>query len=172
VLLFADSVDDFWIQVGHKYKEFNFKSVTAADIDLSMDSADEKVEDSAETKTLLNLFRETLGGKVKDVKISKKLDSSPVCLAVGAGDMSMRMERFLRDQKQIPQDMPITAKILEINPNHSLIKSIESKGDSPEMRDLISLLFDQAMIAEGETVSDIKAFSQRLSHFLEKALVA
>jgi molecular chaperone HtpG len=120
----------------------------------------------------LELFKTELGDKVKDVRVSKKLDSSPVCLAVGAGDLDMRMERFLRDQKQIPEGAPMTAKILEINPHHKLIESINSKGDTPEVRDLINLLFDQAMISEGEGVNDIKAFSQRLSHFLEKALVA
>jgi molecular chaperone HtpG len=88
----------------------------------------------------------------------------------------MRMERFLRDQKQLPENAPTTAKILEINPHHKLIESLNrnlnSGGDTPEVRDLINLLFDQAMIAEGENLSDIKAFSQRLNHFLEKALAA
>ena len=171
VLLFNDSVDDFWIQVGHKYKDVEFKSVTRADIDLE-ETEEEKAEDSGDHATLVELFKAELGDKVKDVKVSKKLDSSPVCLAVAAGDMEMRMERFLRDQKQLPQDAPITAKILEINPTHKLIEAIEAKGDTVEVRDLINLLFDQAMIAEGENVNDIKAFSSRMSHFLEKALVA
>jgi molecular chaperone HtpG len=171
VLLFNDSVDDFWVQVGHEYKGKQFKSVTRADIELE-ETEEEKAEEKNDYATLLELFRTELGDKVKDVRVSKKLDSSPVCLAVAAGDLDMRMERFLHDQKQIPEGSPMTAKILEINPHHKLIESINSKGDTPEVRDLINLLFDQAMIAEGENVSDIKAFSQRLSHFLEKALVA
>ena len=172
VLLFSDSVDDFWVQVGHKYKDLDFKSVTAADVELDAETEEEKAEESDEIKDVVALFKTALEGKVKDVKISKKLDSSPVCLAVGAGDMSMRMERFLRDQKQLPEGAPSAAKILEINPNHALIKIVESKGDSPEVRDLINMLFDQALIAEGENVTDIKGFTARLSHFLEKALAA
>jgi len=171
VLLFNDSVDDFWVQVGHEYKGKQFKSVTRADIELE-ETAEEKTEEKGDFVTLLELFKTELGDKVKDVRISKKLDSSPVCLAVAAGDLDMRMERFLRDQKQIPEGAPLTAKILEINPHHKLIESLNKKGDTPEVRDLINLLFDQAMISEGENVSDIKAFSQRLSHFLEKALAA
>ena len=168
VLLFNDSVDDFWVQVGHEYKGKQFKSVTRADIELEENAA----EESPTHTDLLALFKAELGDKVKDVRVSKKLDSSPVCLAVAAGDLDMRMERFLRDQKQLPEGAPMTAKILEINPNHALIMAMELRGDCTEVRDLINLLLDQAMIAEGENVSDIKAFSQRLSHFLEKGLAA
>jgi len=171
VLLFNDSVDDFWVQVGHEYKGKQFKSVTRVDIELE-ETEEEKAEETGDHADLLALFKAELGNKVKDVRVSKKLDSSPVCLAVAAGDMDMRMERYLRDQKQLPQDAPMTAKILEINPHHALIKAIEAKGDVPEVRDLINLLLDQAMIAEGETVNDIKSFSSRMSHFLAKALAA
>ena len=105
-----------------------------------------------------------MGDKVKDVKISKKLDSSPVCLAVDSASMDIRMERYLLEQKQI---LSGSAKILEINPNHKIIKSLNEKLANStaelEVVDSIKTLFDQACIVEVETIVDIKDFSRRLN---------
>lgn len=175
VLLFNDSVDNFWVQVGAEYKEKQFKSVTRADIDLEdLDTAEEGEEKKVKKPTkkveeLVGLFKAELGEKVRDVKISHKLESAPVCLAIAEGDMDMGMERFLRDQKQIPQG---SAKILEVNPNHKLIKTLSKAEDNKETRDLINLLFAQALVIEGEDVTDIKGFSERMNYFLSKALAA
>lgn len=170
VLLFTDSVDDFWIQAGHKYKDKEFKSVTRSDIDLGADEKSEDEDnktDSEELNKLIEHFKTELGESVKDVRVSKKLESSPVCLAIGEGDMDIKMERFLLEQKQLPQG---SAKILEINPSHALINRMSEMTDMQEVGDLIHLLFDQALIQEGESISDIKAFSDRLNKFLGKAV--
>ena len=171
VLLLNDSVDNFWLQVGPEYKGKKFKSVTNADI--NFDEEDENQESGKENQEendkLVEMFKAELGDKVKDVRISKKLESTPVCLAIADGDMDMKMEKFLREQKQLPN---ASAKILEINPNHELIKSLGNASDVQEANNLINLLFDQAMIQEGENIADIKGFSDRLGHFLKKAMAA
>jgi molecular chaperone HtpG len=167
ILFFTDTVDDFWVNVAYDYKGKHFKSATRSDI--ALDDI-EKVAENSEIDPLIALFKNELGDKVKDVRISKKLESSPVCLAIGEGDMDMRMERFLRDQKQLPQGT--TAKILEINPNHQLIKHLAEKGETQEVRDSIHLLFEQALILEGESLPDLRGFSERFNQFLEKALAA
>lgn len=177
VLLFTDTVDDFWVNVNGNYKGIDIKSVTRSNIDLG----DKKEGDASEAEkskeeqkdgsydNLIAYFKTSLGTLVKDVKISKKLTSSPACLAVADGAMDIRMERFLIEQKQLAS---ATAKILEVNPDHKIVKKIVSdmadKNKEEENNQLIHLLYDQACIIEGEPVSDVSAFSRRLNSILER----
>jgi molecular chaperone HtpG len=188
VLFLTDAVDDFWVTVTNQYKEKEFGSITRADIDLEnidkekpektdededAPKKDEKIKDvtNSEFEGLIKEIKEILGNKVKDVKISKKLTDSPVCLAVDAGSMDIRMERYLMEQKQI---MAVSAKILEINPHHIIIKSLNKNfadhSKLQENKDTIKTLFDQACIIEGEPIDDIKDFSARLNKLI-KAVV-
>lgn len=177
VLLFTDTVDDFWVNVNGRYKGAEMKSVTRSDIDLEEDSSDkkkeEKKEDEAKNHELLtSYFKESLGDLVKDVKISKKLTSTPACLAVADGAMDIRMERYLIEQKQLAS---ASAKILEINPNHKIVakiaKEASQKNKDEENKQLVHLLYDQACIIEGEPVADTGAFSSRLNSLLERVEV-
>ena len=174
VLLFTDTVDDFWVNVNGNYKEVEIKSVTRSDIDLN--NATDVKEDKDANKpvekgheALVKYFKESLGTLVKEVKISKKLASTPACLAVADGSMDIRMERYLIEQKQL---LGASAKILEINPNHHIIKKIsleiDDKNKDEENKELIHLLYDQACIIEGEPVYDVSAFSKRLNSLFEK----
>jgi molecular chaperone HtpG len=174
VLLFTDHVDDFWVSVNSQYKEYEVKSATRSDI------APENINDTSEQKditsefheNLVNYFKECLGNTIKDVKISKKLTSSPVCLVVDQNSMDIRMERFLVEQKQLNK---ISAKILEINPCHKIIKKIElDLGDENKRStnsELVKLLFDQACILEGEVIKDSPSFSKRLIDIIEKSII-
>lgn len=162
VLLFTDSVDDFWVNIVGKYGDYEFKSVTRSESeDSSEDSEDAKLSESHQK--LIAFIKDVLGDKVKDVRISKKLTESPVCLAVSEGAMDMRMERFLLEQKQIRAG---TAKILEINPNHKIVTNIENNIGKDIASDLVVLLFDQACIIEGEQVHDVSSFAKRLNKLL------
>jgi molecular chaperone HtpG len=174
VLLFTDTVDDFWVNVNGRYKDIELKSVTRSDIDLDNKSEANKEKESSQKdkskhEEVVSYFRDTLGALVKDVKISKKLTSSPACLAVSDGAMDIRMERYLIEQKQLAG---ATAKILEINPNHKVVIKIQNDLGKKTMQDeneqLVHLLYDQACIIEGEPVSDAGAFSKRLNNLLEK----
>lgn len=184
VLFLTDTVDDFWVTVNNQYKEKEFQSINRSDVDLET-IGQEKKSDSDEEKTdhkkaqenvtnselnnLIAKIKETLGDKIKDVKISKKLSSSPVCLAVDAGSMDIRMERYLMEQKQI---LSTSAKILEINPQHQIIKSLNEKlsseQNSAEVADTIKTLFDQACIIEGEPIADSQDFSRRLNYLMTR----
>lgn len=181
VLFLTDTVDDFWVTTTNEYKEKDFQSITRSDIDLEnigkekKDENDEDEEKKPEVKDVTNSeldglvakIKAVLGDKVKDVKISKKLDASPVCLAVDSASMDIRMERYLLEQKQI---LSGSAKILEINPNHKIIKSLNQKltnsQDESQIVDSIKTLFDQACIVEGEPIADIKDFSRRLNSLM------
>lgn len=180
VIVLADSVDDFWVNVVFEYQGIPFKSVTKAGSDL--DNAEEKKEEKAEDKKepqnentdkLIELIKETLGGKISEARVTKRLSESPVCITVPEHGMEIRLERFMVENKQIAGS---TAKIFEINPEHCIIKKLSSDitNDAlkPKIKDTILLLFDQANIVEGEPVPDIKSFTQKLNKLIEQSLAA
>jgi molecular chaperone HtpG len=176
VLLMNDHVDDFWVNVVFEYKGKKFKSVTRSDIDLDTiseakdDKKPEEKSDSEAVKKLCARMQEILGDKVKEVRTTGKLTDSAVCLGVQEGAMDFRFERFLIEQKQLPA---AAAKILEVNPSHAIIKALARKADStPELEDAVWLLFDQARLLEGESLSDPASFTRRLQGFVEKSLAA
>ncbi|WP_341756615.1 MULTISPECIES: molecular chaperone HtpG [unclassified Candidatus Tisiphia] len=174
VLLFTDTVDDFWVNVNSSYKGYAIKSVTRSDIDL--EKSEQKTEDIKENNDeyakLTGYFKEILGNSVKDVRISKKLTSSPACLVVGDGAMDIRMERFLIEQKQL---MAASAKILELNPKHKIIEKINadiiSNNKDSVNEELVKLMYDQACILEGEPVNDTGGFAKRLNDMVQKAIL-
>ncbi|WP_341751129.1 molecular chaperone HtpG [Candidatus Tisiphia endosymbiont of Piscicola geometra] len=174
VLLFTDTVDDFWVNVNSSYKGYAIKSVTRSDIDL--EKSEQKTEDIKENNDeyakLTEYFKEILGNLVKDVRISKKLTSSPACLVVGDGAMDIRMERFLIEQKQL---MAASAKILELNPKHKIIEKINadiiSNNKDSANEELVKLMYDQACILEGEPVNDTGGFAKRLNDMVQKAIL-
>jgi len=185
VLLMCDPVDEFWVPAVGNYQDKPFKSVTRGDIDLdkvepeSEDKDDTDKKQKAKKKVtagmgdLIAACKVALGDQVKDVKVSERLTDSPVCLISGAGDMDIHMERMLRQHKQLAEGTP---RILEINPDHPLIAKLakaakDGKGADGLMTDAALLLFDQARIVEGETVSDPAAFARRMSAMMERGVI-
>ncbi len=174
VLLFTDTVDDFWVNVMHEFKGKEIKSVTRSGIELDKilkpktegeEESKEEVKLSLHEQTLVDFFKKTLGSIIMDAKISGKLVDSPVCLSVAEGAMDIRMERYLKDQKQIGTSF---AKIIEINANHPIIDKIRKAIDKNDAlaEELVLALFDQACIIEGEPVADMAAFSKRMNSLL------
>lgn len=177
VLFLTDAVDEFWVTVALPYKEKEFQSINRHDVDLeSIEKTEEKSEEKEEIKDvtasnfegLISFIKETLGEKIVDARISKKLTDSPVCLAVNAGSMDIRLERFLLEQKQIQAG---TAKIFEINANNPIIKNLNEnyvkEEKQNEVRDTISTLFDLACVIEDEPIKDAKDFSRRLQSLMK-----
>lgn len=179
VLYLTDAVDEFWVTVALPYKEKEFQSINRHDVDLKdiekkpeEKSDEEKVEEikdvtSSEFEGLTKFIKEILGEKVKEVRISKKLTDSPVCLAVDAGSMDIRLERFLLEQKQIQAG---SAKIFEINPSNSIIKNLNNDYQDTAKRqavlDRVNTLFDVACIIEDEPIKDAKDFSRRIQSLM------
>lgn len=176
VLLFVDTVDDFWVNVMHTYKDKELKSVTRSGIELDKilnpkkEEGEDKKEEvlTDEAQKLTDYFKKILGSTIMDAKISGKLVDSPVCLAVAEGAMDIRMERYLKDQKQLGNSF---AKILEINMHHPIINKISdaiARGDTSFSEELVLALFDQACIIEGEPIADMSAFSKRMNNLLAR----
>jgi molecular chaperone HtpG len=176
VLLFVDTVDDFWVNVVNNYQDKELKSVTRSGIELDKilqpkkdeeeNKAEEKLND--QDQMLIDHFKKTLGNLIMDAKVSGKLVDSPVCLTVAEGAMDIRMERYLKDQKQIGKSF---AKILEINMQHPIINKIckaIAQEDYSFAEELELALFDQACIIEGEPLNDMSAFSKRMTNLLTR----
>ena len=173
VLLLTDPVDSFWVRTALGYEGKPFKSVTqgAADLDLIAlkDEAKAEAVDDASTAVLAAALKQALGEKVKDVRASKRLTDSAVCI-VNDSMMDRTLEKLLSRQQD--SGVSVSAPILEINPSHALIKALaalaQSKG-AASVEDAAQLLLDQAFIIEGEQVPDPAGFARRFGAVMAKA---
>ena len=150
VLLLTDPIDEFWTQTLGTYKTFAVKHVSQADIDLSFKREGQKAEEG-DLKKLTDLLGEMFKNEVGKVTTTDKLTKSPVSLTVEAGQMSIHLERLMRNHQQ--QTAFASTRILELNPYHPLIiRLAEAMGDEalkPKVEEVARLLLDQAKIADG-----------------------
>ena len=167
VLLLTDPVDSFWVRTVMGYEGKPFISVTqgAGDIDAikPADAPKEDIKTGDSTDALILKIKAALGDKVKDVRVSKRLTESAVCL-VNDAMMDRNLERLLSRQKD--SGVSVSAPVLEINAGHALIKAL---ANSDDVADAAQLLLDQAYILEGEQVADPAGFARRLGTVMQKA---
>ncbi len=173
VLLLSESIDSFWTNIVTDFNGKKFKSVTQSSNDLnkiieenskSGDKTQEEDQSHKNHDSLLALLKLNLKDHVKDVKISKRLVESPVCLIADETSMDMNVEKLLQQQGRLNE---VSKKILEINPEHELLKTIsdlsKEKNAAKLLEDASFLLLDQARILEGEPPLDTQGFAKRLS---------
>jgi len=185
VLLLSDPIDDFWIpSMFEGYEGKQFSSITRGSADLDGMEADAKKNEKkpsdksknskkgSDLSLLIASIKLTLGETVKDVRESNRLTDSACCLVADDGDMDMNLERILRQHQQVQDAAP---RVLEVNPKHPLIlglaKKIKKEKTGQGIEEAALLLFDQARILDGEPVTDVKAFAQRLSKVMEAGFV-
>ncbi len=176
VLLLTDPVDEFWIPAVAEFEGKPFRSVTRGGADLDqVAKADGESKDAAPqpagTDALVALLRLELKDAVKDVRTSQRLTDSAVCLVADEGDLDIRLERLLKQHKQIDAG---AKRVLEINPAHALIAGLSGRvaagGNGTELADAAWLLLDQARILQGEPVADPTAFARRLAGVMQRSL--
>ncbi|MFD1736488.1 molecular chaperone HtpG [Bacillus salitolerans] len=160
ILYFIDEIDEFAIRMLMNYKEKDFKSVSSGDLGIDADDNKEQSEEiNNENKDLLEYMKKVLSSKVKDVRVSKRLKSHPVCLTT-EGEISIEMEKIL---KAMPNnnDNVKADKVLEINPNHEVFQSIKKAFETDKAKvDLFtSLLYNQALLIEGLPLEDPVEFT-------------
>lgn len=169
VLLFTDDIDEFMVNILIKYNDIEFKNVAQGDLDLIDESETEKLEElQKEKQSLLDIIKESLSDKVSDVKLSKRLKDSPVCLVSGEG-LSMEMEKVL---KNLPTNPDVKAsKILEINPNHELLKILEKVYESnpDKVKEYAKILYSQALLIEGLPLDNPVEFSNLMVQLMVDA---
>jgi len=176
VLILDDPVDSFWTSATPSFKEKDFKSVTRGADDLeSMDGKKKDEKDKKEDKSadpLIILLKDKLKDKVKDVRTSSRLTDSPACLVSDESAMDPQLEKILQQHNQLNQG--VSLKIMEINPNHKLIKKLtkmsKSKDSLGKVEDVALLLYEQSRIVEGDKPSDPIAFSKKLIETLTSSI--
>ncbi|MEX0923511.1 MAG: molecular chaperone HtpG [Rhodovibrionaceae bacterium] len=179
VLLLTDPVDDFWVPSVGSYEETLLSSVTRAGTEFEQkdeqpETASEDGKDSQgaapEIEKVIAFMKQTLKDDVKDVRRSKRLANSPVCLVADDGDLDLHLARVLSQHREIDA---AAQRVLEINPNHALIRQLSSRlegADKDGLADAARLLLDQARILEGEPLPDPGGFSRRLAACMERGL--
>ena len=174
VLLLVDRIDE-WV-VGHLH-EFDGKPLASAasaapDLASPIETPEKAATESAYKGTLEHL-RKQLAGKIESARVSLRLTDSPACLVAGEYGMSLRMGRIL---KQAGQTNPFaTLPVLEVNPKHPLIERLRSSGDGGDeagFADLASILYDQALLAEGGELEDPATFVRRINALIVAGLPA
>jgi molecular chaperone HtpG len=167
VLLFADRVDEWLTNSLTEFDGKSLQSVAKGDLDLGELADEEEKKAQEETDKnfadLVERVKTNLGDKVKDVRITHRLTDSPACLVVDDMDMSANLERML---KAAGQEVGGTKPIFEINPEHPMVVRLKDESDDARFGDWSSILFDQALLAEGGQLEDPASYVKRLNTLL------
>ncbi|HCE08335.1 MAG TPA: molecular chaperone HtpG [Oxalobacteraceae bacterium] len=165
VLLLTDRVDEWMLSFLHDFEGKELVSVAKGDLDLGKleDEAEKKQheETEAQYKELVDKMKAALEDKAKDVRITFRLTDSPACLVADEHELSGNLMRML---KAAGQNAPESKPILEINPDHPLVRRL--KYEEAKFGDWSHILFDQAMLAEGGALADPAGFVKRLNEML------
>lgn len=167
VLLMSDRVDEWLLGSLSEFEGKKLQSIAKGDLDLGKLESDtekeiqKKIEEDA--KSLVEKIKQSLGEQVKDVRVTHRLTDSPACLVSDKHDLSGNLSRML---KAAGQTAPEAKPILEINPNHKLIKRLEAETVDAKFGDLAFVIFDQALLAEGGTLDDPASFVKRMNSLI------
>ena len=172
VILMTDHVDEYVIPQLHEYDKKPLKAVNKGEVDLEGEK--EKVEEAKKKGEtygdLLKAIQARLGDDIKEVKFSTKLTESACCLTAGEGAMNAQMEQMMR---AMGQEVPKQKKILELNPSHPLVETLNEvygQGkDSEKFNDYVDLVYDQALLTEGSQLKDPLGFAKKVSDLMVKA---
>lgn len=172
VLYMTDPIDPFAVEGLGEFDGKKLVSVMDESLDLG-DSADAKEEQPPAPEKLLQRFQDVLGEHVSEVRVSKRLAQSPVCLVTPEGGLAPHIERMMRARKM---NLPPMKRIMEVNPTHPVITKLqqlqEKEGSSSRVEEWVQVLYDQALIAEGSPVENPARFAQRLTALVGEAASA
>ncbi|PWK91890.1 molecular chaperone HtpG [Fulvimonas soli] len=163
VLLMSDRIDEWMLGSLTEYAGKKLRNVAKGE--LPLDEADRKKQEEAAkaAEPLLKKLKELLGERVSEVKVSARLTDSPSCLALSDYEMAPHLARLLREAGH---EMPESKPTLEVNPQHALVRRVETEADEGKAKDLALLLLEQAEIAAGARLPDPAAFVQRMNRVL------
>lgn len=165
VLLLSDRVDE-WL-TSH-LTEFDGKqviSIAKGELDLGDDEeTKKKIEEQSESsKEMLERMKKALETKVDDVRVSSRLTNSPACIVISEHDMAMHMQRLM---KEAGHEMPSGKPVLEINPDHPIVKKMDTEKSDEQFNEWSGFLFDQAILAEGGQLDDPASFVNQMNKML------
>jgi molecular chaperone HtpG len=166
VLVMWDRVDEWMLSHLREFDGKKLVSVAKGGLDLEALADEEEKKHQTEVaeqfKPLVERLQESLKDRVKEVRVTLRLVDSPSCVVVGQNDLSPHLQRML---KAAGQEAPNVLPVLEINPEHDLVKRVQSASDA-SFNDWASLLFEQALLADGASLPDPTAFVRRVNHLL------
>ena len=163
VLLITDPVDEFWMPMKVKFKDYEFTSITKGEVDIEDKKESKKdKEEPKEDKDFVGFLKDNLKDKVKDVKISKRLTTSASCLVADENDMDMHLKKLMAANNQNISD---EKRILEININHELVNKLKSL-DKNQKDKFCEILYDHAKLMEGESLDDPKKYTNLVSELV------
>ena len=167
VLLLHDRIDDWLMSHMMEFDGKHLQDVAKGELDLGEldNEEDKKAQEklTEESKDLLERAKAALGDRVEEVRVTNRLTESPACLVVGAHDMGAQMRRIM---EAAGQALPESKPILELNPEHPLVKKLDTEADEDRFASLTQVLFDQAALAAGDTLEDPASFVTRLNKLL------
>ncbi len=167
ILFFKDGVDEFVAKILNEYEGKKFKSVSEADFSLASESEKKELEEkSKECKDLLAEIKANLGDKVKEVRLTSKLKSYPVCLTAG-GDISIEMEKVFAGIPNNGENVK-AEKILEISAEHKILDTLKTLFDSDKdkLKKYSIVLYEQARLLEGLSIDSVTEFVSSLSDII------
>jgi molecular chaperone HtpG len=175
VLLLTDPVDEMWVDAVGEYEGKRLRSIAKGEVDLGAReddrSEDEREQQAEEYAGLLDWMRERLEEDVKEVRLSTRLTVSPACLVADANDLTPALENMYR---AMGQEVPRTKRILELNPDHALVKGLNEaygeREDRSDLTDTTELLYSLAVLAEGGRPKDPARFVRLMADRLERTL--
>ncbi len=163
VLLITDPVDEFWMPMKMKFKDYEFASITKGEVDIEEKKEPKKEkEEQKEDIDFVGFLKNNLKDKVKDVKISKRLTTSASCLVADENDMDMHLKKLMAANNQNISD---EKRILEININHELVNKLKSL-DKNQKDKFCEILYDHAKLMEGENLDDPKKYTNLVSELV------
>lgn len=168
VLILDDEIDEIIFPAIQKYKEYELKAVNRSDAAEDLKSSDDKDEEKA-IEPLIKKISTVLKGKVKEVKASTRLSDSPSCIVADSNDPTAQMQEMLKAMGQTTMGQEIKP-ILEINPNHPIVKRMVEMRKGKAFDDVAKLLFEQAQLLEGVKLENPADFVKRLNSVLKKSL--
>jgi len=165
VLLMTESIDEWVVDALREFDGKPLVSAAKGALDLPESEEDKKKKEEAEKELapVLERVQKALDDHVSEVRVTDRLTDSPACLVTAEGGMSARQEKVLRDAGH---DLPAQKRILELNAEHAVVQKLQGLDDEGRFADWSSLLYDQALLAEGELPNDPAAFSRRLTDLM------
>ncbi len=166
ILYLTQDVDEFTLKIMGKFDEKEFRSIAAEDLGLETEEEKEEAQKKADTsREMLSFMKESLDGKVSEVRLSSRLRSHPVCLTA-KGELSLEMEKVLN---AMPNDTNVKAeRVLEINANHKIFETLTKlfESDKDKVAKYASLLYSQALLIEGLDIEDPVEFSNLICELM------
>lgn len=163
VLLLSDKIDEWLVGYMNEFDGKKLQSISKGKVELDGDSSEQIKEQEKTLEPVITHIKEVLKDRVKDVLVTSRLTDSPACIVADEQDMGLEMQRILQSAGQ---QVPLSKPVFEINPEHALIKRLHDIQDDSQFELWVTMLFEQAVLAEGGQLDNPADFVNRVNQLL------